>query len=172
MAYDTPKSEIVSRIKKYLKNTNTSKGLLIFVDMGSLLSISKDLKDDIEGDLGIVNNITTEMALEAGERILRHEDLQSIMDNILSHHVTKKSYVPSRQKPKAIVLCCITGLGTAVKMKTLLKECLEGIELEVVEVRFRICRGTGASVMFSGSILYSLLLLRVNWRRRIIPRFI
>ncbi len=136
MAYDTPKSEIVSRIKKYLKNTNTSKGLLIFVDMGSLLSISKDLKDDIEGDLGIVNNITTEMALEAGERILRHEDLQSIMDNILSHHVTKKSYVPSRQKPKAIVLCCITGLGTAVKMKTLLKECLEGIELEVVEVPF------------------------------------
>lgn len=58
------------------------------------------------------------------------------MDNILSHHVTKKSYVPSRQKPKAIVLCCITGLGTAVKMKTLLKECLEGIELEVVETPF------------------------------------
>lgn len=40
MAYDTPKREVVSRIKKYLKNTNTSKGLLIFVDMGSLLSIS------------------------------------------------------------------------------------------------------------------------------------
>lgn len=136
MAYDTPKNKVVSRIKKYLKNTNTSKGLLIFVDMGSLLSISKDLKDDVEGDLGIVNNITTEMALEAGELILNHEDLQDVMDKIISHHVTKRSYVPSRQKPKAIVLCCITGLGTASKMKTLLQECLEGMELQVVEVSF------------------------------------
>lgn len=136
MAYDTPKREVVSRVKKYLKNTNTSKGLLIFVDMGSLLSISGDLKDDVEGDLGIVNNITTEMALEAGELILNHESLQDIMDKIIAHHVTKKSFVPSKQKPKAIVLCCITGLGTASKMKLLLQECLEGIELEVLEASF------------------------------------
>lgn len=134
MAYDTPKREVVSRIKKYLKNTNTSKGLLIFVDMGSLLSISEDLKDDVEGDLGIVNNITTEMALEAGELILRHENLKNIVDDIIAHHVTKRSYVPSRQKPKAIVLCCMTGLGTAGKMKGLIQECLEGMEgIEVVE---------------------------------------
>lgn len=136
MAYDTPKKEVVSRIKKYLKNTNTSKGLLILVDMGSLLSISEDLKEDVEGDLGIINNITTEMALEAGELILRHENLQDIMDNIVSHHVTKKSYVPSRKSPKAIVLCCMTGLGTAVKMRELLQQCMEGMELEVVEAAY------------------------------------
>lgn len=136
MAYDTPKSEVVSRIKKYLKNTNTSKGLLIFVDMGSLLSISEELKDDVEGDLGIVNNITTEMALKAGELILRHKNLQDIMDNILKHHITKKSYVPSKQKAKAIVLCCMTGLGTATKMKLLFQECLEGIEIQIVEVAY------------------------------------
>lgn len=58
----------------------------------------------MEGDLGIVNNITTEMALEAGELILRHENLKNIVDDIIAHHVTKRSYVPSRQKPKAIVL--------------------------------------------------------------------
>ena len=66
---------------------------------------------------GIVNNITTEMALEAGELILKHEDLQNIMDTIIEHHVTKKSFVPSKQKPKAILLCCTTGLGTTDKMK-------------------------------------------------------
>lgn len=100
MEYDTPKKDVVKRIKRYLKNTNTSKGLLIFVDMGSLLDISEDIKDDVEGDLGIVNNITTEMALEAGELILKHEDLQNIMDTIIEHHVTKKSFVPSKQNQK------------------------------------------------------------------------
>lgn len=73
---------------------------MIFVDMGSLLDISEDIKDDVEGDLGIVNNITTEMALEAGELILKHEDLQNIMDTIIEHHVTKKSFVPSKQNQK------------------------------------------------------------------------
>ena len=59
MEYDTPKKDVVKRIKRYLKNTNTSKGLLIFVDMGSLLDISEDIKDDVEGDLGIVNDLKT-----------------------------------------------------------------------------------------------------------------
>lgn len=134
MAYDTPKKDVVKRIKRYLKNTNTSKGLLILVDMGSLLDISEDIKDDVEGDLGIINNITTEMALEAGELILKHEDLQNIMEKIIKHHVTKKTFVPSRQKPKAIVLCCTTGLGTTDKMKVLLQGCLEGIDIDVVEM--------------------------------------
>ena len=136
MEYDTPKKDVVKRIKRYLKNTNTSKGLLIFVDMGSLLDISEDIKDDVEGDLGIVNNITTEMALEAGELILKHEDLQNIMDTIIEHHVTKKSFVPSKQKPKAILLCCTTGLGTTDKMKMLLQGCLEGIDIDVVEMTY------------------------------------
>lgn len=134
MAYDTPKKDVVKRIKRYLKNTNTSKGLLILVDMGSLLDISEDIKDDVEGDLGIINNITTEMALEAGELILKHDDLQNIMDKIIKHHVTKKTFVPSRQKPKAIVLCCTTGLGTTDKMKALLQGCLEGLDIDVVEM--------------------------------------
>lgn len=134
MEYDIPKKDVVKRIKRYLKNTNTSKGLLIFVDMGSLLDISEDIKDDVEGDLGIINNITTEMALEAGELILKHEDLQNIMENIIEHHVTKKTFVPSRQKPKAIVLCCTTGLGTTDKMKGLLQGCLDGIDIDVVEM--------------------------------------
>ncbi len=48
---------------------------------------------------------------DAVELILKHEDLQNIMDTIIEHHVTKKSFVPSKQKPKAILLCCTTGLG-------------------------------------------------------------
>lgn len=136
MAYDTPKKEVVIRIKNYLKNTNTAKGLLILVDMGSLLDISEDLKDAVEGDLGIVNNITTEMALEAAERILAHENLEELMDNILEHHVTKKSYVPRRQKAKIIALCCTTGLGTTNKIKILMEECLEGMEMSVVEIPY------------------------------------
>lgn len=137
MEYDTPKSEIVYRITKYLKNINTSKGLLILVDMGSLLSISEDLADDVEGDLGIVNNVTTEMALEAGEHILIHADMQKILDDTVAHHVTKQSFIQSQQKPKAIVLCCMTGLGTAAKMKKMLQDCLGELDIEVAVEAFR-----------------------------------
>lgn len=156
MEYDTPKKDVVKRIKRYLKNTNTSKGLLIFVDMGSLLDISEDIKDDVEGDLGIVNNITTEMALEAGELILKHEDLQNIMDTIIEHHVTKKSFVPSKQKPKAILLCCTTGLGTTDKMKMLLQGCLEGIDIDVVEMTYAELSTEETDAMSFVNMIYSL----------------
>ena len=58
------------------------------------------------------------------------------MDTIIEHHVTKKSFVPSKQKPKAILLCCTTGLGTTDKMKMLLQGCLEGIDIDVVEMTY------------------------------------
>lgn len=85
----------------------------------------------------IVNNITTEMALEAGELILKHEDLQNIMDTIIRSIMLQRNHLfQANKKPKAILLCCTTGLGTTDKMKMLLQGCLEGIDIDVVEMTY------------------------------------
>ena len=73
---------------------------------------------------------------KAGELILKHEDLQNIMDTIIEHHVTKEIICSKQTKPKAILLCCTTGLGTTDKMKMLLQGCLEGIDIDVVEMTY------------------------------------
>lgn len=136
MPYDTPMSEIIKKIKTYLERTDTSKGLLIFVDMGSLLDIADDIKDFVEGDIGIINNITTQMALEAGERILRKEKIDEIMENIVLHNNTAYNFIERSQKDNAIVVCCMTGIGTAVKLRDMLKECCEEINIQIIEQEY------------------------------------
>ena len=71
-----------------MKRVDTSRGLLLFVDTGSLLDIAEDIQNDVEGDLGIINNITTQMAVEAGERILKREGIQFVVEQVVKHNVT------------------------------------------------------------------------------------
>lgn len=136
MPYDTPKAEIIKKIKKYLERTDTSKGLLIFVDMGTLLDIADEIKDFVEGDIGIINNITTQMALEAGERILRNEKIDNIMENIVLHNNTAYNFIERSEKDNAIVVCCMTGIGTAVKLRDMLRECCEEIDIQILEEEY------------------------------------
>lgn len=136
MPYDTPIKEIVKKIKIYLERTDTSKGLLIFVDMGTLLGISDEIKDYVEGDLGIINNITTQMALEAGERILRREKIDDIMKKAVSNNNTNFTFIEQSEKQNAVVVCCMTGIGTAVKLRDMLKECCEEIDLQILEQEY------------------------------------
>lgn len=137
MPFDIKKREVVKRIRNYLKRVNTSNGLLLFVDTGSLLDISGNIKDQVEGDLGIINNITTQMAMEAGERILKREDIRFIVEQVVCNNVTNFTYIKQHKKADAIVVCCITGIGTALKIRDMLKESFNEIDVDVVACEYR-----------------------------------
>lgn len=137
MPFDIEKKEIVKKVKSYLKRVDTSKGLLLFVDTGSLLDIAKDIQNEVEGDLGIINNITTQMAMEAGERILRREGIHFIVEQVVKNNVTNFTYIKQRKKADAIVVCCITGIGTAIKIGDMLRESFRETEVEVAACEYQ-----------------------------------
>lgn len=137
MPFDIEKKEIVKKVKSYLKRVDTSKGLLLFVDTGSLLDIAKDIQNEVEGDLGIINNITTQMAMEAGERILRREGIHFIVEQVVKNNVTNFTYIKQRKKAYAIVVCCITGIGTAIKIGDMLRESFRETEVEVAACEYQ-----------------------------------
>ena len=131
MPFDISKKEVVKKIRNYLKRVDTSRGLLLFVDTGSLLDIAEDIQNDVEGDLGIINNITTQMAVEAGERILKREGIQFVVEQVVKHNVTNFTYIKQRRKADAVVVCCITGIGTALKIRDMLREGFRETEVEI-----------------------------------------
>lgn len=137
MPFDIEKKEVVKKIKNYLKRVDTSKGLLLFVDTGSLLDIAGDIRNDVEGDLGIINNITTQMAVEAGERILKREGIHFIVEQVVKNNVTNFTYIKQRKKADAIVVCCISGIGTAMKIRDMLRESLHETEVEVAACEYQ-----------------------------------
>ena len=136
MPVDMSPIEVKNQIKQYISSIDTSKGTIILVDMGSLVNIDRDLKDVIEGDLGIINNITTNIALDIAGRIINGQDVRSMIEGIEKNNVLSCKYIEGKKKKKAILTTCISGIGTAVKLKKLIRECIGSADIEVKEYEY------------------------------------
>ncbi len=136
MPFDISKNDIVFKMKSYLQHIDTSKGLLLLVDTGSLLDAAAEIEKSVSGDLGMINNVTTQMTVEIGERILNHEPVSQIVEKAAKHNITVHTYIP-QEKPPAIVVCCLTGIGTARKIRDMLSESFLETKIEIIAYEIR-----------------------------------
>ena len=130
MPIEVDTKEIIIKLEEYINNIDTTNGLIILVDMGSLEQIYTYLECKSKGVIGIINNMTTLMALEIGEKIIQNFDIKTIIEEATKNNISKyKLVLPKvdRQesgRQKAIITTCVTGIGTAIKIKDLLTESL------------------------------------------------
>lgn len=136
MPMDTPVSTVVKNIKEYLQNVDTKKGTIILVDMGSLKDIYKELKSVVKGDLAIINNISTQLALDVANKIINKQDIESIVIEASKNNKTEYKYYKSENKKKAIIVSCISGIGTAEKLKEIMTKCIGDAEIEVISQEY------------------------------------
>lgn len=134
MPIDMPIKDIVTKLQEYLKTIDTSNGLIILVDMGSLEEIYVSLQDKTTCVIGIINNVTTQLALDIGSKILNDFDIKTITEESSKSNISDfKLIFPKRRKIKAIITTCITGIGTAIKIKDLLDESIKNnIDIETI----------------------------------------
>ena len=117
--------EILEKLRQYLKEIDTSKGFIILVDMGSLEEIYEGLEGVNHGVIGIVNNITTQLALDTGNNIMRGLAVEDIVEKVTAaNHSRYKIIRPTEKKKNALITTCITGIGTAIRIKDLLVKSL------------------------------------------------
>ncbi|SHK71804.1 Transcriptional regulator containing an AAA-type ATPase domain and a DNA-binding domain [Clostridium cavendishii DSM 21758] len=132
MPLDVTTATVVKSIKQYLANLNTDKGTILLVDMGSLNEIYTELKNVITGDVGIINNISTQMALDVANRILNDEPVEEIVKKCAENNKTEYRYYEDPKKKSAIIVTCISGLGTAEKLREIMTKCVGDAEIEVI----------------------------------------
>lgn len=147
-AFDMPiemsTQEIMHKVCDYLKNIDTSLGIILLVDMGSLEEIYKLIVNYVNGDIGIVNNITTQLALEVGNRIKLGDQLEKIIsESVLKNNNMYKFIKYDKDKKDAIVVTCMTGIGMAVKIRDLLAECLVNNDIEIIAYDYNKLKGNG-----------------------------
>ena len=65
--------DIVAEVKDWLSQRDTSQGVIMLVDMGSLTQLYKSLKPQILGELLVINNLTTAYALEIGHQLMNEQ---------------------------------------------------------------------------------------------------
>lgn len=147
-AFDMPlelsSPEIVAKLNFYIRETNISNGLIILVDMGSLEGIYKGITKDFYGDLAIINNISTQLALDVGNRILNSESVEQIAKEVVKGNVSKYNYIPlSKTRKNAVITTCLTGIGAAKKIKDLMDKCFTNNEVEVIAYDYESLKGNG-----------------------------
>ncbi|WP_242948669.1 sigma 54-interacting transcriptional regulator [Caloramator quimbayensis] len=144
MPIDMSSQEIILKIESYLKNIDTSNGIIILVDMGSLEAIYKTLPNLVDGDVAIINNITTQLALDVGNRIINGQPLEQIVVESVKKNNSSFKFIKSNKKKKnCIITTCITGIGTAVNIKNLLQQCLANDNIEIIAYDYDRLKGNG-----------------------------
>ncbi len=137
----TPK-EIATQIMEYSEQNDISNGLIILVDMGSLKEIYPLFQERITTPVVIINNVTTSLALAVGENIQEHLTLENVMkESVAQNPFEWKVIYPKRNKMKAIITTCFTGIGTASQISHLLEKSLPTrCELKILPLEYNVLR--------------------------------
>lgn len=131
MPLDATVSDILRKLKEYFKTIDNEKDLIILVDMGSLTKIQDKLKEIYSGNIGIITNVTTQIALASGNKILNNEPFESIAKETAAAVIPKYALIHQEKKRSVILTTCITGIGAMKYLQELVKKSTNG-EIPVI----------------------------------------
>lgn len=132
MELDERPEDALLRTIALVKKLDESKGCVILIDMGSLITFGEIITKRTGIPTRTVGRVDTVMVLEAVRRAIIPD---TTIDDIANALDVSKSYVghiegakDSYKLPKVIVTICITGEGTALKIKKYIEDKIRGIE--------------------------------------------
>lgn len=148
-AFDMPiymkPQEIIEDIKSYIKNFTNSSGIIFLVDMGSLFEIHSGVKEIVDSEVAVINNISTQLALGVGDMIINGDGIKEIIDKTVKNTKISYKYFESKEKEKAIITSCATGIGVANKIKDIVKGCIDDKSIKVISYDFFKLKNNGIS---------------------------
>lgn len=135
MPIDISFQQTIKEIQNYLKLIDTTNGLLLLVDMGSLIQLYSSIRESIIGDLVIINNVTTAVALDTGIKIQNNDSLTDIIHQSENYEFHVQYYEGLTELPN-IIISCMSGLGVSKVLVNIFKRYLSK-KIEVIAVDFR-----------------------------------
>lgn len=116
--------ETYGKLKSMALAINKGKGIILLVDMGSLLFFDKRLTADTGIKIRLIKTVSTPIVLE----VLRHVlyDMDDI-DEVYTRKNPQQGEMTEtvKRKPIAILAVCATGKGSSMMIKNMLDELLE-----------------------------------------------
>ena len=129
---------MIEKLNWYLDRIGKVKELYLLVDMGSLEDIYKGLHIE-NANIGIINNVSTPIALEIGNGIRNNVEMENILQQTIdAFRVNFAYHIEEHQQKQPVILCsCASGLGTAKKLKSILEQSFpDGINLDVKTLNY------------------------------------
>ncbi|EHI97786.1 transcriptional regulator, TrmB [Clostridium sp. DL-VIII] len=122
---------MLEKAKEKIKGMNSGKGILILVDMGSLINFGSIIGSELGIKIKTIDMVTTLTVMEAGRKALIGRNLDEIYCSCkdigkASIQMSNEDY--EEEKELAIITTCFTGEGAAERIKTRINLSLENIE--------------------------------------------
>ncbi len=123
---------------KKIKSMRAKKGVLLLVDMGSLVSIGNEIAKNTNINIKTISNVSTLTVLEALRQVLfKNYSIDEIHNNLLN---TFNKTTVNNVKPNAIITLCATGKGSSVIAKNMVIEVLSSEQslssINVISVQY------------------------------------
>lgn len=121
MPLHIPMEKIAETLKNYVEKSCMSSRMIILVDMGSLELIDEKLRVLPGIRLGIMNHVSTSLAIHIGSMLLEGREIPDILREASAESVSKYRLIESGEKNKepAILFMGEKGTDIALKMKEL-----------------------------------------------------
>lgn len=131
MPLDTQVEQIIHQIEDFIQLYPFYKQLILMVDMGSLVELGHKLNANIT--IGVINNISTGVALDIGSSILQHRELKQILESACEHARYEYQIINRQSKEKAIVFTNDAGIKVSQRMVKLFQDSLmKPIDLQFI----------------------------------------
>ena len=113
-------------LEKYIERYIASRDIVLMVDMGSLEQINEEMKNMPDVNIGIINNISTALAVDIGIGINGGQDMEEILRQASQNNVCTYRVIRNVRKEDAIVFCGEKGLDMADRIKDMIMKSFEG----------------------------------------------
>lgn len=121
MPLNTSMDDIVNKLRHYLNSNSIRKDLLLLVDMGSLEGIGKQLIEESNINIGMINNVSTRMALSVASEIRRNTEMKEILQKVQERTVCEYQIFSNHKCKKAIIFTSETGMEAIERVVQLFK---------------------------------------------------
>ncbi|WP_238907309.1 sigma-54-dependent transcriptional regulator [Clostridium sp. YIM B02506] len=140
MPLDVSPQSILEEVTEKVVEMNEGKGVLLMVDMGSLVTFGQIIQERTNIKTRTLDMVSTPLVIEAVRKgHLFSEELDEIYFSLrefngYSNIINTNSNKQGSSKPKTVITVCSSGVGTAEKLKEIVKNIIEDISVEEIEV--------------------------------------
>lgn len=125
--------ETYNKLKTMALHMNNGKGLILLIDMGSLLFFDKRLTAETGIKVKLIKSVSTPLALEVLHHILY--DVNNIDEFYIQNNEQQENTLSGvKRKPLAILAICATGKGSSIIIKNILDNLLNKYYMDIIKV--------------------------------------
>lgn len=146
MQIDLSIDKVALMADEYLARKSNLSELILLVDMGSLEEIYKRIKPITNCNIGLLNNVSTRMALEVGMGFKQGLSVKEILEKVENNFELSTHYIEGKEKSEVILTVCATGFGAAQKFSELFSNSLpHSIPLKILPYDYQSLATNGLS---------------------------